>query len=1283
MRQPHQRSRHNIFLHRLWATITALGVALATLAIGSVLPGMPGGTARAAEYTSAQNNLRDGWDPNEPGLSPSRVRGSGFGRLFATKINGQVYAQPLVVGNTVIVATENDWVYGINSTAGNIIWSRHLGTPWPASAEHCTDLEPNIGVTSTPVYDPARKLVYLVAETVPQGNTTSNPVFHLVEMSPGTGAIVRQIHIAGAPVNGGLKFHPYNQLQRAGLLLTNGSVYAAFAGHCDFTPYTGYMAGINVTTGSVNFWSDESGINDTGAGIWAAGAGLMSDGRGRIFFATGNGTSPPQAAGTASSALTAFGDSVVRLGAGSGGTLSAKDFFSPADAPQLDAMDQDLGSGGPVGLPFGTKAFPDLLMEAGKGGIAYLLNRNSLGGRMQGANGTDNVVAEAGPFGGQYGRSAAFGTTASVPDNTTATNDYLYYVGKDDFLRVLRFGADASGKPTLSDVANTAFKFGYLSSGAPVVTSHGTNPASAVLWMIGMSDLSGRNGRLYAFRAVPAAGCTQAAQCTVNPIGSWPIGTANKFSVPATSNGRVYVGTRDGHLLAFGNPSTTPITAPGRAFPRTAVGRTVTRTVTLTAARRTTVTRIGTSNGFRVLAIRRPNGRQVRLPVRLARGWRLKVRVRFKPARQGQVNGIMTVATRSSNFPKVRVRLHGTGIRTGFYARPGRVNFGKVAVRFKRQATVRIFNGGTRAERVTSRHRPGGPFGIQGWPRYGTWIGAGKSIVLKITYAPHHAVRSLTSLSIAGPKGTRAVVRLAGTGLADRSRMSSPGSVSLGPVALGQSAERTITITNTGDLPATIRSVSPPRTPFGAPSPTAVTGLHLLPGNLVHIPLTFTPTSIGDAQSAYVLRWTDVRGHHTRTISLAGTGTAAPAGTTAIAPPGGGWTFNGSAGVAGTSVQLTPASSAKAGSAVYPVPEPANGIRASFTTAFSGGAGGGGLTFSLLNAGKSNDRSLGGPGALLGYGGLPGVAVTLDTIGGQSQAGIAASASGGSLNYLTHTAQNVPDLRTGTHTIQVAVSNGKITVTIDGKPVISSAVTLPSKVLLAFTAGTTTGAGADSHTVTGMAITAGGNPVPPPGGGWSFNASGHMSGADTVLTTTSPADQAGTVIYPTPVQTAGLNVTFQAQLSGKPSFGDYGLTFALLNPALGDTFVGGSGASQGFGSTNLAGTSTAVALVTGDRTGEAPEYVGITNGLSGSVLNYHRNQAYGIPELRTGPHTVNVRLTPVTGGMLFSISLDGVPVINQVMTSGVPATALLAFTGGTATQPDTHIVRNVAISARG
>jgi hypothetical protein len=96
--------------HRLRAVVAAFTLVLGALIVGvGALPRVPTATARADEVTASQNPLRDGWDPSEPGLSPAIVGGPSFGQLFSTAVNGQVYAQPVIAGSTVIVATENDY----------------------------------------------------------------------------------------------------------------------------------------------------------------------------------------------------------------------------------------------------------------------------------------------------------------------------------------------------------------------------------------------------------------------------------------------------------------------------------------------------------------------------------------------------------------------------------------------------------------------------------------------------------------------------------------------------------------------------------------------------------------------------------------------------------------------------------------------------------------------------------------------------------------------------------------------------------------------------------------------------------------------------------------------------------------------------------------------------------------------------------------------------------------------------------------------------------------------
>jgi outer membrane protein assembly factor BamB len=527
------------------APLLAAGLLTGTLTASSPAASSPAlpEAARAADVTTvSQDTYRTGWDRDEPGLAPGQVAAPDFGQRFATTVDGQVYAQPLVIGNTVVVATENNKVYGLDAATGALTWTRDLGPAWPASAIGCGDLSPTVGVTATPVYDPATGTVYLTSKT-DDGPDAQHPDWYVHALSAATGAERDgwPVKVSGAPVNDpSSPFNAFTAMQRPGLLLMGGSVYAGFASHCGRTPYVGHLLGVDTTTRRTTLWTTETSLADgKQAGVWMSGGGLVSDGPGRILFATGNGTSPAVGPGTEPPGR--LGDSVIRVDVAGDGTLAARDFFSPSDAPVLDLLDTDLGSGGPAALPddvFGTPQHPHLLVQIGKDGRLFLLDRDDLGGRGQGADGTDKVLGTFGPYESVWGHPGVYG----------GQGGYVYLTGNHGPLRALHYSVTATGAPTLTDAGRSTDTFGYT-SGSPVITSTGTTAGSAVVWAVRSDGAGGANGELRAYDAIPAA------DGTLRKLWSAPIGTAAKFSVPATDGGRVYVGTRDGRVLAFGRPS--------------------------------------------------------------------------------------------------------------------------------------------------------------------------------------------------------------------------------------------------------------------------------------------------------------------------------------------------------------------------------------------------------------------------------------------------------------------------------------------------------------------------------------------------------------------------------------------------------------------------------------------------------------------------------------------------------------------------------------------------------
>ena len=143
---------HRGHARRLVLAIAGLALALGTLpAITGALPVGPATSAGADDFTVSLNNSRTGWDPNEPLLSPSAVGTFSTSPRVSVSVSGMVEAQPLMIHslNEVIVATENDMVYGITATAanggtpGHVNWSVQLGSPFNitkvSSLTKCTD----------------------------------------------------------------------------------------------------------------------------------------------------------------------------------------------------------------------------------------------------------------------------------------------------------------------------------------------------------------------------------------------------------------------------------------------------------------------------------------------------------------------------------------------------------------------------------------------------------------------------------------------------------------------------------------------------------------------------------------------------------------------------------------------------------------------------------------------------------------------------------------------------------------------------------------------------------------------------------------------------------------------------------------------------------------------------------------------------------------------------------------------------------------------------------------
>jgi iron transport multicopper oxidase len=860
------------------------------------------GSALAAEIGNAGDDLRTGWYPDEGSLTPQLVSGNTFGQLWSTTVDGQVYAQPLFSpagtsnspSGLLLVATENDKVYALDPANGAQQWMTDLGQPWNPGDIGCSDIEPSIGTTSTPVIDTATNTVYLTHKTYANGSSGAAEWFmDALDIATGKEKPGWPVQLSGTDDTGQITFFPRTQQQRPGLLLMNGVVYAAFGSHCDVQPWQGWVFGVSTTTHQITTrWVDDTTGN--GAGIWQAGTALASDGPGQILFTTGNGGAPSSPK-PGSAVPSACGECVMRLQVQSNGTLKAVDFFAPYDAASLDQSDSDFGSGGLVGLPdqyFGTSALPHLAVTVGKEGIVYLLNRDHLGGFEQGSGGGDDVVQNVGTRGGVWGRPGVWPGDGGYVYTVTSTGSNGG--GRFD---VYKYGLSGSGGPSLSLAASSPDVFGW-GSGSPVITSDGTNPGSAVVWTIWSSDRQGDGGQLRAYSAVPVNG-------GLNPLFSASIGHATNYTSPGVAGGQVYVGTRDGKVLAFGSPTPQPLAGSGVSFPPTVDGTSSNpQTLTMKASRTVTVSNLDASpSEFSLGTPSKP------LPATLNAGETLSVPVTFTPGGNdtGPIAGQLTASTTDAG--DVSFSLSGTGEAPAGELQSNPADFlslGGTAIGSELTGTVTFSNVGAGPLTVSGFDAPSptGPFSASNAPAANDTIASVASVTVDISFVSQSPGQYTDAITLNTTDGESQTVQLSASASTPGRLQFSTQAVDFGNVAVGSTASRTFTISNVGGTTVTINKSKPPfGGAFGA-STSLPEGTAIAPGQTVTETVTFTPTSAGPASAAWLITGNDVTGP--QQVQFSGVGTAVASSAGGSPSPGGPPPQTAGSGGPGTTVAPLP-----------------------------------------------------------------------------------------------------------------------------------------------------------------------------------------------------------------------------------------------------------------------------------------------------------------------------------------------------------------------------------------
>src|SRR5882724_6866819 len=541
-------------------------------------------TQAQTSVTTQHNDIaRTGANTNETILTPANVNINSFGKLFSYPVDGWMYAQPLYVAgvtlgagsaqagtthNVAFVVTEHDSVYAFDAdsnTGANAValWQVSLigagETTVPSADLSCSDIVPELGISSTPVIDLATNTIYVVAKTT-VGDTTFIQRLHALDLTTGQekfgGPVILTASVPGTgsgSSSGVLKWDPKWQHNRTSLLLVNGIVYIGTGSHCDNGPWHGWVLAYNASTlAPTGAWS--ASPNSLGSGIWGGGTGLAADvpaGKpfGRIFVATGNGTFDAVAPNYTNSMD--YGDSMLKLDLNNGlptmnsnGTVVGDD-FTPHNQANLNNADEDQGSGGTALLPNSS------LVQVGKSGIVYVLNRENLGGY---APTSTKDPGEAAKIGGVWGGPAYW-------------NGHVYVWGQAESLKAFSFtNGVLSANPTSTSSQGAAISGGTYSP-TPSISANGTT--NGIVWTL-LTDNAQSQGRatLYAHDANNVATLLYSSGKTGSESNFTRDNPGNsvKFIVPTVVNGKVYVGSESQFsvfgLLNGATQAATPVLTP-------------------------------------------------------------------------------------------------------------------------------------------------------------------------------------------------------------------------------------------------------------------------------------------------------------------------------------------------------------------------------------------------------------------------------------------------------------------------------------------------------------------------------------------------------------------------------------------------------------------------------------------------------------------------------------------------------------------------------------------------
>jgi hypothetical protein len=515
------------------ATFAAAGgVALraATLAPAANVPAAP--SADEAMYHN--DRLRTGWNPNESTLNSTNVSPSTFGLLQTLTVDGDVLAQPLYLSqyslpsgtrNVLIVATEHDSIYEFDADTGSLIVHAHLGRSQSSSDVGCADINPEYGITSTPVIDRAKGRIYVVSAVEP-APFSFHTKLHALDIGT-LRDVVKPVEIAASVMlsNGStITFDPQNQMNRASIAMANHSIYLGIGSHCDNNAgnIVGWVLRYDASLKQIGaFATTEDSDTYLLSSVWMTGFAPAIDPRGNLFVVTGNGSFDAENGGKN------YGESVLRLPL----DLSApSDYFTPQDWSNLNGGDTDFGSGGVMLLPTQQGSVKQVAVAQGKASKIFLLDRHNLGKEQSNDAGALQTIPNTG--GGVWGGPAYY---------NGPTGQFVYYQAGGAPLLAFSVMQNSNGVPQLQLASSGPSYAGYGGS-TPVVSSNGQMPGTGIVWLVNRSTPL----------VLEAYDATDVSRLLFSgAAGQWANPQNNGFVTPLVANGKVYV-PATGTISVFG-----------------------------------------------------------------------------------------------------------------------------------------------------------------------------------------------------------------------------------------------------------------------------------------------------------------------------------------------------------------------------------------------------------------------------------------------------------------------------------------------------------------------------------------------------------------------------------------------------------------------------------------------------------------------------------------------------------------------------------------------------------